>query len=325
MKSKTKVKLKFIVTGTLLILVFAFTIFVGTNYYTVHDFIRRLSFNPTPEITAIQEKLDLTETGEALFRATNPSIDENQSFNESCQSYDQSVTILGCYANGDIHVYDIKTKDLDGIIEATVAHEMLHAVWARLSDDERAEITKDLATVLEENYSKLSIITDYAAESKFDELFARAGTEIAKIPDSLEKVYARYFKDRKKIVALYEQYHTVFDVLSAEIETLSADIEALKAKIDADTAEYKQRAADFASEVSSFNDCANTAGCFSQYEFNNRRAALLSEQADLDAKYNEIINTVETCNAKIEQYNNNVLRTNQYSEIINSNIERVEQ
>ena len=209
MKSKTKVKLKFIVTGTLLILVFAFTIFVGTNYYTVHDFIRRLSFNPTPEITAIQEKLDLTETGEALFRATNSSIDENQSFNESCQSYDQSVTILGCYANGDIHVYDIKTKDLDGIIEATVAHEMLHAVWARLSDDERAEITKDLATVLEENYSKLSIITDYAAESKFDELFARAGTEIANIPDSLEKVYARYFKDRKKIVALYEQYHTV--------------------------------------------------------------------------------------------------------------------
>ena len=126
---------------------------------------------------------------------------------------------------------------------------------------------------------------------------------------------------------LLEQAQNAIDELQREdeIETLSADIEALKAKIDADTAEYKQRAADFASEVSSFNDCANTAGCFSQYEFNNRRAALLSEQADLDAKYNEIINTVETCNAKIEQYNNNVLRTNQYSEIINSNIERVEQ
>lgn len=324
MKNKTKTRLKFIAAGVMLALVFAFTIFVGTNYYVVHDFVRRLSFNPTPEITKIQEKLELTDAGEALFQATNPSIDESQSFNNSCQSYDQSVTILGCYTNGDIHVYDIKSQELDGIIEATVAHEMLHAVWARLSDAERSEISKDLATVLEKNYSKLSIITDYAAGSKFDELFARAGTELSDIPDSLEKIYARYFKDRKKIVALYEQYHTVFDVLSAEIETLSTDIETMRAKIDADTANYKQRAANFASEVSSFNECAAQAGCFTQSGFDSRRAELLSERAALDAKYNEIISLVESCNAKIEQYNNNVLRTKQYSEIINSNIERVE-
>lgn len=322
---KSNQRFKFIIVGIMLAAVFGFTIYVGTNYYAVHDFIRSLSFKPTAEVSAIQEKLQLTETGEALFKATNPSIDKSQAFNEHCQSYDQSVTILGCYAGGDIYVYDIEAEDLNGIVEATVAHEMLHAVWARLSNNERADIIEDLKTVFEENYSKLSIVTDYAAESKFDELFARVGTEIAKIPDSLEQVYGRYFKNRKKIVALYEQYHAVFDALSAEIETLSSEIETLKAKINTDTADYKQRAANFASEVSSFNDCAARAGCFSQYEFNARRAELLDEQAYLDAKYNEIIETVRVCNAKIDQYNNNVLKTTEYSETINSNIERVEQ
>ena len=322
MKNK---RLKFIIVGIFLAAVFGFTIFVGTNYYAVHDFIRSLAFNPTPEISAIQEKLQLTETGEALFKATNPSIDGNKDFNEFCQSYDQSVTILGCYAGGDIHVYDIKSEDLNGIIEATVAHEMLHAAWARLSDAEREAISKDLTAVFDANQDKLSIVTDYAADAKFDELFARVGTEIANIPESLEKVYARYFKDRKGIVALYEQYHIVFDALSAEIEVLSADIDELKKQIEIDTAEYKRRASVFATEVSSFNDCANRAGCFSQYEFDNRRAELVAERESLDAKYNEILSAVEQCNSKIDQYNNNVLRTNEYSEIINSNIERVEE
>ena len=57
----------------------------------------------------------------------------------------------------------------------------------------------------------------------------------------------------------------------------------------------------------------------------SRREALIDEQDALNAEYDSIISAVETCNAKIEQYNNNILRTNEYSEIINSNIERVEQ
>ena len=52
---------------------------------------------------------------------------------------------------------------------------------------------------------------------------------------------------------------------------------------------------------------------------------MIDEQDALNAEYDSIISAVETCNAKIEQYNNNILRTNEYSEIINSNIERVEQ
>ena len=325
MKSKTKATAKFVIAGTMLALVFAFTIFVGTNYYMVHDFIRSMSFNPTPEVAAIQEKLDLTETGAALFKATNPSIDEAQDFNSHCQSYDQSVTILGCYTNGDIHVYDVKAADLDGIVEATVAHEMLHAAWARLSNEEQSSIAEDLETVFNANCDKLAIVADYAADSKSDELFARIGTEIADVPERLESVYARYFKNRKAIVALYDRYHAVFDILSSEIEELSSEIESLKSQIDADIADYKERAADFASDVESFNDCADTAGCFSQYEFNSRREALIDEQDALNAEYDSIISAVETCNAKIEQYNNNILRTNEYSEIINSNIERVEQ
>ncbi len=321
MKSRTKI----ILGLSLVVVTLGVTFFVCTNYYLVHDTLRSWSYSPTPEVASIKEKLDLTDTGDLIFKSTSPALDGSQDFNTHCQSYDQSVTILGCYSDSSIYVYNIKDKDLDGIIEATVAHEMMHAIWARLSEDERRTISEDLDTVYKKNRDALSIVEDYNSASKYDELFARVGTEIRNIPDRLEKVYARYFNNRRAIVKMYEGYRRVFDELSSEAETLSNEIEALKSEIAADTASYKQRAAEFSSAVKEFNDCANNSGCFgSQYSFNSRRAALIEEQESLDAFYDQIVDEVNECNRKIEAYNNNVLKTSQYAETINSNIQRVE-
>lgn len=320
--SKTRIVFGFIVVTITLVV----TLVVGTNYYAVHDTIRSWSFNPTPEVESVRKELSLTEAGDLIFKATNPKLDESQTFNSSCQSFDQSVTILGCYTDGDIHVYDIKSEELDGIVEATVAHEMLHAVWARLSADERQNLTEDLKTVFKDNYGRLSVINDYADDVKFDELFARAGTEIRKIPENLEKTYARYFTNRLAIVEKYERFRTVFDELADEIKTLSSEIENLRTRIDADVQSYKERTTSFKAAAAEFNDCANTANCFtSNYTFTKRRSEIIAEQEELNEFYERIMAEVEECNEKIRQYNDNVLKTNQYNEVINSNIERVEQ
>ncbi|MBR6965417.1 hypothetical protein IKH83_03865 [Candidatus Saccharibacteria bacterium] len=319
-------KLRIIFGFTIVALALAVTFIVGTNYYAIHDTIRSWSFNPTPAVENVRKELNLTDAGDLIFKATNPTLDESQAFNSSCQSFDQAVTILGCYTDGNIHVYDVKSDELDGIVEATVAHEMLHAVWARLSEDERSSLTEDLKTVFKNNYGRLSVVNDYADDVKFDELFARAGTEIRDIPENLEKVYSRYFTNRSAIVSKYERFRAVFDELADEIETLSSEIENLRTKIDADVKSYKERVASFNAAAAEFNDCANTTNCFtSEYTFTKRRSEIIAEQEELNEFYERIMKEVEECNEKIRQYNNNVLKTNQYNEVINSNIERVEQ
>ena len=74
-----------------------------------------------------------------------------------------------------------------------------------------------------------------------DELHSRIGTEIANLPESLEKYYAKYFTDQDAVVALYNNYHEPFEKLKQETEALYKELETAKADIDSRTQEYYQK------------------------------------------------------------------------------------
>src|SRR5690606_38163618 len=78
--------------------------------------------------------------GVFYFRATHPEIASADEFNQDCPRQEANSPILGCYSTGHIYIYDITNDALDGIEEVTAAHELLHAIWDRMSANDQQRI-----------------------------------------------------------------------------------------------------------------------------------------------------------------------------------------
>lgn len=319
MKRKSNIALY--VIGVVLVVVAGVMLWAILNRQWVYDFWRGLNYQPVGEMERIRDDLGLTERGEFLFKAARPVLSSRSEFNDKCRTVlDEEMAVLGCYTNDDIYIYDIESAELDGIRELTTAHELLHAVWARMSEQEKTELATELAKVLTENQDFLEEeINRYAATEQQEELFVRAGTEVKKLPEKLEQLYGEIFRNQDAVVEFYDKYIAVFRRIEAEMEKLKSEMEALQAEIDAKTAEYENAVAKLNAEIAEFNHCAETAGCFvSEGVFYARRAELLNEQAGLEVLFNIINGLVDDYNVKVEQYNADVVHGDELNRKINS-------
>lgn len=300
----------------------AVVIILILNRDRVYDYYRGLTYKPSAEMIAIRDSLDLTSEGEFIFNASQPALSERDEFNENCRPTDAETAILGCYVVENIYIYNIEDDQLKGIKELTTAHELLHAVFARMSDEERNGLESDLKKVYQDNKDILKDdLKIYASSEQYEELYVRAGTEVKKLPDSLEKHYAKYFVDQDKVVSYYNSYIAVFRRLKAELTTLEQEMNELNSKIDSMTLEYETRVAQYEKDVSTFNVCADTVGCFtSQWEFDTKRNALVNEMNALDALYDEISDLIAQYNEKVKVYNNDVIETNRLNDKMNSSV-----
>ena len=302
------------------VLVIAVTLILNRD--KVYDYYRGITYKPSVEMAEIRDSLKLTTEGEFVFNASQPELSERDEFNANCRPDDAETAILGCYVMENIYVYNIEDEQLKGIKELTAAHELLHAVFARMNDNEKDALKSDLNKVLKENGEILQEdLSIYPAEERFEELYVRAGTEVKKLPDNLEKHYAKVFKDQDKVVSFYDSYIAVFRRLKAELKELEGELNELNNRIDSMTLEYETRANQYSADVDQFNACADTAGCFSsQWEFDTRRNVLVNEQVALDNMYDEISGLIDEYNNKVEVYNNDVIETNRLNDKMNSNI-----
>lgn len=319
MKRKSSVWLY--VCGVILIAVAGAMLWAILNRQWVYDFLRGMGYEPVGEMARIRDDLSLTERGEFLFRASQPVLSSREEFNDKCRAVmDEEMAVLGCYRNDNIYVYDISSAELDGIRELTTAHELLHAVWGRMSEEERDALADELALVLKQNQDVLkSEIDNYDASEQREELFVRAGTEVANLPVELEKVYGEIFEDQDMVVGFYNKYIAVFRAMEQEMDALKAEMEEIQAQIDSLTAEYELRADALDAEIDEFNVCANRAGCFaSDGEFYARRNVLVAEQEALEGLYVRVNELVDEYNARVEKYNADVTRTEKLNRAINS-------
>ena len=270
----------------------------------------------------IRDSLDLTSEGEFIFNASQPALSERDEFNQNCRPTDAETAILWCYVRENIYVYNIEDEQLKGIKELTAAHELLHAVYARMSDEKKNNLESVLRQVYKDNKEILEDdLKIYSSSERSEELYVRAGTEVKTLPDVLEKHYAKYFTNQDKVVSYYDSYIAVFRRLKAELKALEAEMSELNTKIDNMTTEYKNRVVQYEADVDQFNTCADTPGCFtSQWEFDTRRNVLVNEQIALDALYDEISNLIAEYNKKVEVYNSDVIETNRLTDKMNSNV-----
>ena len=303
----------------LLVLVVIATIIV-LNRAWIYDWFRGVTYRSTAEMVSIRDKLNLTGRGDFLFNATQPELNKADDFNANCRQDEGEVAVLGCYTAGNIYIYDIADAKLDGIRELTAAHELLHAVWARMSNAGKEDLKPILQQVYQNNLSVLKDdVETYADDERVEEIFVRAGTEIKKLPDVLEKYYAEIFNNQDAVVDFYEKYIAVFREIKMQVEELASEIEVLRDSINVKMAEYENKVSQLEADIARFNSCAETAGCFAtEVEFYAQRNALVARENELNLLNDEINNMIDDYNLKVDEYNADALESRKLQNMINS-------
>lgn len=276
------------------------------------DSIQYYQYTPSSQVKEISDRTGLTDKSKFIFYASHPSVEDKDAFNEHCERREATSPILGCYGGQRIYIYDITDDRLDGIKEVTAAHELLHAVYERLSPSEKERIN----TLLQDAYDNLADVElkermQYYEENEpgehYNELHSIIATEFPNIGSELDEYYAQYFANRRAIVDLHAKVEKQFSELSEEASGLVKKINALAVQINADTQEYNSGVKTLNQRVAAFNVKAQQAGGFaSQYEFSSVRSELESERSRLDslrAKVKANIATHGTLLAELDAIN----------------------
>jgi hypothetical protein len=278
---------------------------VVDNRQSIKDQLVAYQFD-TPEVIASYiDQAGLSEEGSLYLRTSLPRVVPSYEFDRYCTRDEPGIGVLGCYTTRDsrIYLYDVTDERLHSIEPVVAAHEMLHAVWFRKSEAEKAE----LAPLLEEAFASLGPdhqlverIASYEADnpaSRIPELYSIIGTEIRDIPAALEAHYALYFDDRRKVVDLADEVYRVFDTLQAELEQLSNELQSRNAEIEGLRFTYEETSRVLAADITAFNEKASTPGAFpSKSQFESARSPLLERQ-------NRLGSMRVTLQTKIDDYN----------------------
>ena len=312
----------------LLLLIIGAAIAFLSDFYFITDTIAGFSYQPSSEMASIAEHISLTGKGERILKASHAELQNADNFNSNCPSDAAETSVLGCYYDWRIYIYNIDNKELDGIKEAVLSHELLHAVWQR----EKSWTKDDLTPLLRKTYEKYKAVLEehmktYSDDYFVDELHSIIGTQIepSALPLKLRDHYAQIFKDQAKIVAYYNQYNDKFVSLRKELAEMGAKIEQMKKDIEVKTESYRKKTETLSKDIDTFNrNAANGFYSGSSGQFEYDRAQLISRQDALNKEYQELTNLVNETNKLVEEYNSNVARSSDLYGSINSNIKKMD-
>lgn len=208
---------------------------VLANLQWIEDKFALATFHPSAALAPIEARLALTDSARAIFYRSNPVIDTKAAFNQDCQTTSGELE-LGCYTHNKTYILQIDNSSLKPEMDVVTAHELLHAVWARMSTKERAKLSVEL----EAAYAKITDqdlrdrMADYAKSEpgeQDNELHSILGTEFANLSPQLEAHYKIYFANRVTIVAAHSAYQGVFTSRRQELAAELATIRSLKAQL----------------------------------------------------------------------------------------------
>lgn len=170
--------------------VLATLIGVKTDWQMLADEMKAEGYAPSAEIEAVADSLQLTRKGKAVFYAARPELQRSSAFNLSCGSDGEGSYTLGCYWNDgeDDHIvlYDTGVSELsegniyyDFIAERnnTALHEVLHAVYDRLDEEDKHLACASARAIANEIPSLKASLSLYSESQYCSEAYARIGSE----------------------------------------------------------------------------------------------------------------------------------------------------
>lgn len=323
--SPQKHSLKHVVSGILICCVFsALSLLAIINRQYIVDQITVWQFTPGANVVSLVEKAGMNDYGKFIYLASQPKLDGTQTFNTECERIEVVTSILGCYNDYKIYVYDVTDTQLDGIREVTATHEALHAVYARLSDSDKEKVD----ALIEIEYKKLenndefkSLMAFYARTEpgqRYNELHSIIGTEVPDISTDLENYYSKYFSDRQKVVALNDKYNSVFETLNKRADEISAQLNITASIISGGVSEYNSSVQALNSDIAAFNARADSGDFISQSQFNSQRAALMARVSSLETLRQTVESNIEKYDGLLEEYNSIASESKKINNNINS-------
>jgi hypothetical protein len=266
------------------------------------DWSKLLTYQPSSEIARLATTTTMTDTARRLFYVNQPTIETRKLSLNLCKSSEHTI-VLGCYVvSKGIFLQAVSNPRLQGVMEVTAAHEMLHVAYQRMSLFEQAQLNKQLQTILGQLqnpriHKLVETYNNQDPKSVNNELHSILGTEARNLSPELEAHYRKYFTDRSAIVTLSERYEGVFTSLREKAKTLSQQLVMRKSALEQLAAQVKQEAETVESERSNLQssivaDPRNDYG-FRVTTFNSRVNSynqLVSQLKEQTSNYNQLVN-----------------------------------
>ncbi|MEX0881829.1 MAG: hypothetical protein WDZ34_03085 [Candidatus Saccharimonadales bacterium] len=278
--------------GTATLTILALLVFGLFNLQAIEDWLRLRNYTPPAAIAAIARADTMTDDAKHIFYVTHPDlINEADAFRQACPSFEQTI-VLGCYHTGfssAIYIYNVQDARLNGVVEVTAAHEVLHAAYDRLSQDDKNRINGLLNDFYSDDLRDRRVLEtiDTYKQTEPDELLNEMhsifATEVGSLTPELESYYQRYFSNRSAVVAFANQYADEFASRIAKIKDFERRLVDLKQRIDKEEAALSSQ--------------------LEQLEADRRRLDSLRASGQVD-EYNA---AVPAFNAAVNDYNDGVV------------------
>jgi hypothetical protein len=266
------------------------------------DWMRLRGYMPTTQVQNIVSADAFTPNARHLFYINRPTVVAKAGFASHCSSQSEETIVLGCYHGVQRGIYVLRIADdsrLDGVMQVTSAHEMLHAAYDRLSDSERSKVDAQLndyyAHGLKDERIKATIEAYKTSEPNAvpNEMHSVFGTEVSSLPPDLEKYYTRYFTDRAKVVALAHGYQAEFVKRQDEVKQYDERLSELKDQISQNESRLKLQATSLKDQSSALDRLRNE-GKTTEYN---------SKVTEFNAQVSDYNSQIQSTKSLISEYN----------------------
>lgn len=270
----------------------------------VLDWAELQNYTVPAKVASLAKADTMTDSATRVYYVNHPAIEGKRQFATNCKNKSEQTIVLGCYHGGQQGIFILSVSDtrLDGVMEVTAAHEMLHAEYDRLSARDRQQVDGWLEDYYKNHLTDKRIQATIASYKKTEpndvvnEMHSIFATEIPNLPSNLEQYYRRYFTNRAKVVSYSEAYSSEFERRQQQVASYDAQLSQIKPLIDANEAELQRQEASLRTQRQALERDRNTSDAGS---YNSRVDAYNAAVADynnkiastkrLIARYNDIV------------------------------------
>ncbi|HYF96528.1 MAG TPA: hypothetical protein VD947_00645 [Patescibacteria group bacterium] len=296
------------------------------NFQEISDWLKLRNYQPGSRIVELADKTTMKDGARRVFYVNHPQLNDKQEFKGNCYDKAKEETIvLGCYVSSidrkGIYLLNVTDKRLEGVVEVTAAHEMLHAMYERLDKKERQRIdrlTIDFFTSSTDERLKQTI-ENYRAKDPAvvpSELHSILPTEVHTLTPELEQYYVQYFSDRQKVVEFSDKYEKAFIDIETKAEAYEDKLADLKQKIETNKLQIESMGKEI-DERQKELEALLSSNQVSEYNQQVPKYNRLVEE------YNRMVNqtkqTIASYNELLEQRNQLIIQQHELYEAIDSN------
>jgi len=316
------------ISWVLLLVSFGLFAVAWFNHQAITDWFRLYGYQPTAAVSQLAADDQMTDKAKHLYYINRPEVVAKAGFEQKCTIHEQTI-VLGCYHADQNGIFILKIADdqrLEGVMQVTAAHEMLHAAYDRLSDSERRQVNSWLQAFYDDGLAdkRVTATVDLYKKTEphdvLNEMHSIFATEVKTLPAQLDNYYKQYFADRQAVVSQTASYRSEFTKREAAVAAYDRRLAGKKAEIDQHRSQLSSQAAQIEARQQQLEKFRNSG----QIEAYNAQVASYNT---LVRTYNALIGTTKSeitaYNKLVAERNAIALETRQLNQELQGNLSTI--